>query len=771
MTYGIDLDIGIGYVSFAVRSNVDDDIKIADAGIRFFDSGETANHKEKNGQVRRAYRNARRVVRRRIHRKDRVKAFLQKIGLLNLDSFRAWQEKNGNQNVFSLRLKGLSEKLTPEELADCIIHFCNHRGYDEYYNDGFSYEEVSLIKTGLENFDQLYKTGNYRSVADMILNDDVFQTETAFPDYHNRKNSDRYVLFRRACIRKELLEILQEQAKYYGQFTKANIDFLCDRIVFAQRDFEVGPGNENDKTRKFLGYLDSVGKCIFYKEEKRGFKSTVLADIYILINRLSKYRYVDVEGNAVALSQDATRAILNEALARARISEKTVKTILKPFGIEVRSGKAKVKLVDTLKTLKVLKDVLENNGYDYCALIAEEQFILDKPSQIQKLSVLLSENITPKRREKVLSKAGWNEQLCKNLVSRNFGGTINVCERYMVEAINAFLNGEAYGKFKARWFRERQLVAATDNSEGVVKNKTLPSFTKKADEEIVQDVVVFKAINEARKIINAIIGKHGSPSYINVAVAEYLGRSFKARAELAKKEKDNAGVNRLLTRYVVNYLESNLLFAGDSDRHVHISKGNLAVKMHRAWLNGESIEECPKLPAISYKQNKKFQGKLTDDNPIPKIKRKASSIVKVDTLGNENILSANKYYCVEIYKDKEDRTAFRGIRYVDFVKKDKKLYLTVPYPENYLKHIMYLFPNDFIKIFDKQGILKFAGYYRSVRAVTRSLLNVRNGNENKDFAYYVTRKDVFKKYDVDVLGKLGGEVKSFKPFMMLEERV
>ena len=767
--YSIDLDIGIGYVSFAVCSSVDDSVKnIEDLGIRFFESGETGNHKAKCGQVRRAYRNARRVLRRRTHRKDRVKAFLQKIGLLSLDNFRAWQEKNGNQNIFAVRVKGLSQKLAPEELADCIIHICNHRGYGEYYNEEISSQEAGLIKVGLEKFEELFVTGHYRSVADMILNDDVFKTETAFPNYHNHKDNGRYVLAKRAYIRKELFDILKEQAKYYPQLTKANIDFLCDKIVFAQRDFEDGPGHKNDKTRKFLGYLDSVGKCVFYKDEKRSFKSTILAEVYILVNRLSRYKYVDDNGEAVKLSQDVTSAILKEALLSASVSEKSVKVILKAFGIAIRSGKSKVKLNDTLKTLKVLKNALEASGYNYQELILEERFDLDNPSKIQRLSVLLSENITPKRREKVLKEAGWNELLCQKLLHSKFGGTVNVCDRYMVAAINAFLNGETYGKFKSRWLRERRL--ANSEKAGVeCKNKILPAFTKKMDEEIVQDIVVFKSLNEARKIINAIVRKYGSPNHLNITVADYLGRSFKAREKLAQKQSESTNDTRFITRYIANYLKSNLLFAGDDDKNVRVVKSNIATKMYKAWLNGERCEECSQEPLISYKQNKKFQGKLTDDNPISKAKRKDSSIAKLDSLGNENVLSANKYYCVEIYKDSEKRTAFRGIRFVDFKKKDKKLYLTVPYPENYGAHVMYLFANDYIKIFDEQGNLKFDGYYRSVRAATRSLLNLRNGNENKDFAYYVTRKDVFKKYDVDVLGNLGGEVKCFKPFTLLEQ--
>lgn len=744
--YGIDLDIGIGYVGFAVTLQTgEDNAHVEDVGIRLFSSGEIADGRVRKNQERRVYRNLRRLVRRRAHRKDRVKSFLQKVGLLTDAALRLWQEKNGNQNIFALRLKGLTEKLTAEEITDCIIHICNHRGYSDYYNEEISSKDAGLVKAGLAEFEERFQAGRYRSVADMILNDEAFKTATSFPDYHNHKNTGRFVLIRRAYVRKELLDILYSQAKYYPQFTAENINFLCDRIVFAQRDFETGPGTENDKLRKFMGYLDSVGKCRFYKEEKRSFKSTVLADVFILVNRLSRYKFIDAKGEAIGLPRDATHALLKESLLNARASTKSVKTILKTFGIEVRSDRNKVKLDDTLETLNVLKEAMEASGYSYQELISEELFTLERPSKLQKLSVLLSENITPKRREKVLKEAGWNKILCQKLLYSNFGGTVNVCDRYMTEAINAFLDGEVYGNFKVRWLRERRLADKKLKLKLERKHKILPAFTQKVDEEIMQDVVAFKTINEARKVINAIVRRYGSPSHINIAVTNFI------------------------TKYFANYLEGNLLFDSSDDKHVHMAKSNLATKIYKAWSNGEKCEAYDKQPLISYKQNKKFQGKLTDDNPIPKVKRKASSIVKMDSNGNENVLSANKYYCVEIYKNKDNKTAFRGLRYVDFKKKGKKLYLAVPYPENYKEHVMYLFTNDYIKIFDAKENLKFEGYYRSVRAVTRSLLNVRERNSLMDIAYYVTKKDVIKKYDVDILGKLGGEVKSSAPFMLLED--
>ncbi len=772
--YGIGLTIGVGSIGFAVISEAD--ARVEDFGIRFFDSGETADRKARKNHERRAYRNFRRLVRRRVHRKERVKAFLQKVGLITSERFKLWQEKRGDQNIFAVRVKGLSEKLTPEEIADCIIHICNHRGYSDYYNEEISSKEAGLIKVGLAEFEKTFNAGAYRSVADMFLNDDAFKTETAFPDYHNHKNNGRFVLAARDYVRQELLDILRAQQRYYPQLTDDNIKFLCDKVVFAQRDFEAGPGEENDKTRKFMSFLDNVGKCLYYKEENRAFRTTVIANVYALVNCLAQYTYINEESCKVGLPCEAAKAILDYALSEACISEKEVKAILKGFGLKMeKRSKLKIKLADTVSTLKILKQCLEKSGYNYAELVSEEQFDLQETSKLQRLCVLLCENITPKRRARALVANGWNESLCKALQHKRFGGTANVCQRYMVDVIKAFLQGERISLVKRKVLQEQSALA------NVNKQKFLPVFTKMTDEEIAKDVVIFKTVNEARKVINALIRKYDSPAYINVEVG---GRFF--------------------ARYIVNYLNDNLLFAGDENKNVH-AVGRVTSLMREQVLKDSSwanvaeedntrfrlavnavvvanfaandeyrhekitFAEDLRVPLISYKQNKKYQGQFTADNPIAKKKQKESSIVKIDKYGNETVLNASKYYCVEIYKDREKKTALRGIRYVDLVKKDKKLFLVASYPENYLEHVMYLFQNDYIKIFDAKGNEKFAGFYRSVKAVTRNLINVRRTHAEDDEFVYVTQRDVFKKYDVDVLGSIGGEVKSSVAFETLPD--
>lgn len=1045
---GIGLDIGIGSIGYVVISRTNNfDARIEDLGVRVFDSGENIRKKASNAQERRGYRSVRRLLRRRKHRKERVKKFFLKIKLMDEIQLKAWEERNGDQNVLQTRIKGLSEKLKPEEILDCIIHICNHRGYCEFYdedscNENINKDDLKKIEGGLASFDELYQHGNYKSVAEMILKDPVFKTETTFVDYRNHKNNDRYVLIKREFVKKELENILHQQSKYYPQLTENNIKIICDNMVFIQRDFETGPGNENDKTRKFMGFIDSIGKCMYYKDEKRAYRSTVIADIYALVNCLSQFSFINTETGEILLPDNAAAKIIDTALLNAAITENDIKNILKPYQLEMRKPeKLQVKVPDTIRTLKILKSILTNAGYKYEELIKENQFDINNPSKLHQLCLLLSENITPARRTRVLKAKGWNEKLQKEVIRKKFGGTASVCEKYMINAIEAFKRGETYGNFQTRMLKEREETLSESK-----KQKFLSPFDKKIDEELIKNTVVFKSVNETRKILNELIRRYGSPEYINIEVADDLGRSFKERSKIIKRNNDkqkdrekiknklielglrkegevkpfdieryrlweeqegrdlytgeaiplekilsgiydvdhivpfslilddslqnkalvNLGVNRqqkgqqvplaflndvdkidylkrvnvlyknkkistkkykylmlpnlyanselltewksrnindtrYITRFLVNYLSANLLFDSTKTKNVFGVKGIITSKMRKLWLNkktwgdeqknrdnnlhhaadalvianltpayleiasdkikldriykdyhkkisneyltylSKSVNKMVKyygfnkeyaekllgtpnsrIPAmirniadeadirlwdnnieyykdvseeqfyknakafynddtnfaksvkpvlVSYKQNRKYQGKFTKDNPLKKNEIKGAFIEKIDSLGNVNILDAKEYYCAELYKNLQGQTILRGIRYVDLQKKNKKLYIISSYPEDYKKHIMYLFANDYIKVFDKDGKIKFNGYYKSIKNVNRNAIYYKNNNSNILEEKTISKKDVVKKYFVDILGKIGGEIKCSVPFLSLEENI
>lgn len=1044
--YGFGLDIGIGSVGWAVLSyEKKNDARIEDFGVRLFDSGEKPKEKTSKSQDRRGFRSVRRLIRRRRHRKDRAIAFMKTIKLISEEKLKAWQETNGNQNIFVVRVKGLSEKLTPEEIADCVIHISNHRGYREFYeDDAEDKKEAGKIKGGLDAFDKTYSEGNYKSVAEMILKDEHFATKTNFPDYHNHKKENDgqdgrgYFLIKRDALREELMAILQKQQEYYPQLTDHNIRFLCDNIVFAQRDFEDGPGDKNDTTRKFMGFLDTVGKCMYYKDEPRGFRSTIIGDVYSMINFLSQLSFVDTETGAITLPPDTAKRIISFALENASITEKDVVGILKDNNLEmVKPGKMTEKLPETIKTLKVLKKLLDESGYDYNELIKEEQFDAEKPSKLHQLCYLMASNITPKRRRKELARNGWNNKMQEASQRIRFSGTANVSDKYMIEAINAFMLGETYGNYQARRIKER-----VEEQQNIERQIFLAPFTKSMDEDLVKNIVVFKSINETRKIINALVRKYGSPAYINIEVADELGHNIETRNKIQKninankKEKEDIAkhivelglrkegevsgrdilgyrlwqsqdgidlytgknidiedifkgiydidhiipfslilddtvqnkvltdrasnrqeksnkvpceflsgdrlvqfkkhVNRLLknkkisktkyrylmlpdlnntdildewksrnlndtryiTRYLVNYLNANLKFNSDKAKNVYAVKGAITSRMRKVWLNKRtwgseeknrdnnlhhaadaivianltpaaveiasdnlklqqlfrqhkktvtreyeeylqkavkkmqkyygyspeytksllshkeripsmvkwlreetdirlvdlSLEEYAsiteesfkknvrefykedlafaeqiELPLVSYKQNNKFSGAYTAANPVKAKDNATGTIIKVDSLGNNNYLDARSYYCLELYRNSKGLLKVRGIRYADFVKKNKKLWLNIPYPEDYQTHVMYLSAADYVEIFDKNGKLKVKGFYSSIKNIKRSMLYFRERNTNGLQEKGIALNDTIKKYSVDILGKIGGEIKCSAQFSSLPE--
>ena len=273
MNYYLGLDIGIGSVGWAILNL--DKIRIEDFGVRLFDSGEDQRKNERYSQQRRRYRGIRRIYRRRSHRKNRLKKYLSLIGMTTEKDINDYFETKDN-NVIKLRYEALSEKKSPEEIAACLIHICNNRGYKDFYDinideidDPSEKKEYEAEHTAMCHIIDLMKTNCYATSAEMIYKNSDFNTDNSqYRDYHNSTSSSRLYLIPREMNEKEVDLILQQQRKYYNCLDDNAINNI-KKIIFSQRDFETGPGNENDKFRKFTGYLDTLGKCRFYKEQDR----------------------------------------------------------------------------------------------------------------------------------------------------------------------------------------------------------------------------------------------------------------------------------------------------------------------------------------------------------------------------------------------------------------------------------------------------------------------------------------------------------------------
>ena len=593
MIYG--LDIGISSVGWAVI-RLGETPRIEDCGVRIFDSGEQTKMSDRKSQERRGYRAQRRLVRRRQHRKERLKSYLQKCGLITVRDIQAYYE-NSNENPLVLREKGLTEQLRPEEIAACLIHISNYRGYKEFYDlqDEDMDEEAASEKKGLDEVKTLMKQGGYKTAAQFFLHDPHFANgNSPFPNYHNHDYKQQVFPIPRNYIQEEAEQILKCQASWYPCLTESAIQHIID-IIFSQRDFEDGPGDRNDSDRPYTGYTASIGRCMYYSDEKRGARFTVLADLYALVNVLSQNVYVNTDTGEIDSTKEAAAAILESALKSGTIDDKTITAILKKHHLKrLKSPKkkdSKATSASSCRFMKAIKETMENAGYDWLTLTGSLEDILERQETLlTQISQVLSDFQTPRRRVKELKKiAGIDDKLASKLARKKMSGTANVSERYMSEAIRAFCDGETYGNFQQRKLKEQAIPSLADTAQ---KFRKLPPFSK--EEEFYRNPVVLRSLNETRKIINALVEKYGSPYAINIEVAKEVGRSYEEQSRMENEQNKNQKQRESVKKQV-----ADILNISESDvRPVAIEKFMLGEQQGwKCLYSGKPIDQVTALSA------------------------------------------------------------------------------------------------------------------------------------------------------------------------------
>ena len=529
----IGLDVGIGSIGWAILSVHGTQTFIENFGVRIFDSGENVKARHSECQDRRTFRGVRRLERRRSHRKMLLTGHLQNIGLLP-ESFADELRACADEDIYNLKVRGLDEKLSPVELYRCLIHTCNHRGYRDFYeNDQGNEDEKSddgVNKTAARDFDSDFASSGSRTVSEYLIKS---HGNGAFVQFRNKQESgNEYRLIHRSLMEDEVRLILRRQKDFYSVLTEQNIDTAV-KLIFNQRDFEDGPGNPEDPFRRYKGFLAARGTCPYYHDEKRGFRSTVIGDIFAMTNTLSQYRFIDNATGEFRLPSSVAEELIRYALEHAGLSMTELKKILKPHGLVLKKSENSddKALGKAFKFLRSAKNCVESAGLNWLDFISEEQFDIESPSRLHRAATVLSTYQTPRRRRNELKKLDFlTDPLRKSFSEQKLTGTARTSDRYMCDAIDAFMKGEIYGDFQARSAARDEVPAASAKCD-----KLLPKHID--DEEVRDNPVVFKAINETRKIVNAIIALYGTPDEIIIETADELGRSFEERAKIQSEQK------------------------------------------------------------------------------------------------------------------------------------------------------------------------------------------------------------------------------------------
>jgi CRISPR-associated endonuclease Csn1 len=550
LTFG--LDIGIASVGWAVLSPE----RIIDLGVRAFDKAETTDGKPLN-LARRTARLARRRLRRRASRLIKLAELLKHEGLIN--NARIFKEqKPFHKSLWQLRVEGLERKLDAEEWARVIYHLCKHRGFhwtsraEEKAADSDSKGEGGKVKDGLAGTEKLMREKNYRTVAEMVL--------AEFPKAQRNKQGDYSKALSRILLAKELALLFQHQRELDNVFASKAIE---EKIL----------GNDDKKTSFFWeqkpalsgkDLLKMLGNCTFEKTEYRAPKASFTAERHVWLTRLNNLRVID-KGIVRGLNeQERQIALLLPYQQAGDLSYKQLRAALVKsdclpdsflfIGLAYPGGKqeaeGKTKNPETAALVKLpawqqLRTALKKAGMEMEWQSMAAAALEGKPELLDQIACVLSiykedDEVTNELRKLPLPDP---ERMINALLDIRFDKFHALSLKVLYQIVPHMESGSRYDEACARaGYHHSRLQKASKI------DKYLPPLYVGRDENgcmvpnddfnIPRNPVVLRALNQARKVVNALIRKYGSPHGMRIEMARDLSRPWDERKKIQKTQEE-----------------------------------------------------------------------------------------------------------------------------------------------------------------------------------------------------------------------------------------
>ena len=540
----LGLDIGIGSVGVGILNKVTGEI--IHKNSRIFPAAQAENNVE-----RRTNRQGRRLTRRKKHRRVRLNHLFEESGLIT-----DFTKVSINLNPYQLRVKGLIDELSNEELFIALKNMVKHRGIS--YLDDASDDGNSSV-------------GDYAQ----IVKENSKQLETKTPgqiqleryqkygqlrgDFTVEKDGKKHRLinvFSTSAYRSEALRILQTQKEFNPQITDEFINRYLE-ILTGKRKYYHGPGNEKSRTdygryRTSGETLDNIfgiliGKCTFYPEEFRAAKASYTAQEFNLLNDLNN---LTVPTETKKLSEEQKNQIINyvkneKAMGPAKLFKYIAKLLscdiadIKGYRID-KSDKAEIHTFEAYRKMKTLETI------DIEKMSREE---------LDKLAYVLTLNT---------EREGIQEALEHEFVDGNFSQE-QIDELVQFRKANSSIFGKGWHNFSVKLMMELipELYATSEEQMTILtrlgKQKTTSSSnkTKYIDEKLlteeIYNPVVAKSVRQAIKIVNAAIKEYGDFDNIVIEMARETNEDDEKKAiqkiQKANKDEKDAAMLKAANQY------------------------------------------------------------------------------------------------------------------------------------------------------------------------------------------------------------------------------
>lgn len=518
INYILGLDIGIASVGWAMVEIDEEEnpIRLIDLGVRVFERAEVPKTGDSLAAARRLARSVRRLTRRRAHRLLRARRLLKREGILQAADF----DENGlikllPNTPWQLRAAALDRKLTPLEWSAVLLHLIKHRGYlSQRKNEGETADkELGALLKGVADNAHALQTGDFRTPAELALN--KFEKESG---HIRNQRGDYSHTFSRKDLQAELNLLFEKQKEFGNPHVSDGLKEGIETLLMTQR-----PALSGDAIQKMLGH------CTFEPTEPKAAKNTYTAERFIWLTKLNNLRILE-QGSERPLTATERATLMDEPYRKSKLTYAQARKLL---GLEdtaffkgLRYGKdnAEASTLMEMKAYHAISRALEKEG------LKDKKSPLNLSPELQdEIGTAFSlfktdEDITGRLKDRVQPEI--LEALLKHI---SFDKFVQISLKALRRIVPLMEQGKRYDEACAEIYGDHY---GKKNTEEKIYLPPIP-----ADE--IRNPVVLRALSQARKVINAVVRRYGSPARIHIETAREVGKSFKDRKEIEKRQEEN----------------------------------------------------------------------------------------------------------------------------------------------------------------------------------------------------------------------------------------
>lgn len=515
--YTLGLDIGMASVGAALL--LPDRQRILALHVRTFDKAETAEKGESLNKIRRDSRLTRRRIRRRAFRLLRLARLMKRVRLISAANPGAFASPD--DSPWKLRATGLDGLLQPKEWASVLYHIVKHRGFQSNRkSEAKADEKAGAMLSSIKRNQDLMNDDDkrYRTVGELAARHEDFA------EAKRNKGGSYNHTFARADLAAELQELFKRQRTFSNAHADTEFENDVRELLMARRPMLSG---EN--------LLKMVGRCTFEKSEYRAPKASYRAERFVWLGKLNNLKIVSV-GDARPLSDKERRTIIDLPFTKARLTFQQVREALdleshQRFNLLSYRTNSKSTEKDpeaaTFFEAKAFHDL--RKAYEGAGLKSEWRRDAIDADRLDTLVYALTVFKNDDESRQWLHAQGVEPSIAEAVLNASFDKFIHLSQKALKAILPFMEQGQRYDQAaQSAGYHHSQ------TNQNIARNTYLPP----PDKEVIRNPVVYRALNQARKLVNAIVCEYGPPAAVHIELARDLSKPFDERERIKREQKE-----------------------------------------------------------------------------------------------------------------------------------------------------------------------------------------------------------------------------------------